>query len=122
MTVKNFLQAIGIATFFCFLCLILIILNINPYRATALGFVLFFLSLFFFLTGIFILLLFFIKIKFIEPGTPIANLISSIRQSFFLSFLLVGLLILKGLRVLDLWNAVLFILAIILIECYFRME
>jgi hypothetical protein len=113
---------------FVFFCLtlfslgffVLILFNINPFTADLFTLSIFYISLFIFLTGIFTLLLFYLRIKLSNNEIFFANFNPSLRQSILISLSIVIILILKTLNVLSWWDGLLFVFSILLIEMYFQ--
>jgi hypothetical protein len=111
MTLSAYLWGMIISTILCFISWALIVIYINPTVEKLTGPVLFYLSLFFFLTSLFTLIS--------KNGIEFVQTSDSFRHGVFFSLIFVGMLILQSFRMLTLWNAGLFILGIGLLEFYF---
>ena len=120
MTIKTYLLGIGASTILCWIAFFLVFINIDPYKATNSGFISFFVSLFFALLGSLMIFFFYTRMKFGVRGIVFSNLIIAFRHALLLSIIIIALLGFQALRVLTLWDGVLFALSILLIEAYFR--
>ncbi|MCK4591822.1 hypothetical protein KAT63_00085 [Candidatus Parcubacteria bacterium] len=119
MTLRAYFLGMIISTVLCFFSLILIILYVNPETAGLVGAILFFLMLFFFLSGLFALLGFCLKRKFFRRKVEFGQIGTAFRQGVFLSLIFTGMLILQSFGMLFWWSAALFIIGISLLEFYF---
>lgn len=99
---------------------LLIIFNYDPYKADLLTIIIFFASMFIWLVGILFLIIFYLRIKLSNNEVIYANIGPSIRQAILLTVVLVGLIILKSLRVLIWWDVILLITSVLLLEFFFR--
>lgn len=120
MKTKSYLFVLFCVTLFSLGFSVFMFLNINPYTSDALTIGMFFLSIFIFLTGIITLLGFYFRVKITNNEVFYANFFPSLRQATLLSIVIVGLLILKSLKVLAWWDGIMFALAIALLELYFQ--
>jgi hypothetical protein len=98
--------------------LIFIAIKIDP-KEGLLGKVLFHVTLFVFLLGIFNLFLLRLRRRFMHGEMVYENIILSFRQGFLLAMLATLLLIFQGLRILVWWDGALIVAGIFLIELYF---
>ena len=108
-----------LATVFCWGAWALVLFFVNPQEAGILGFLMFYISLFLGLLGIFSIFGFIIryltkKEKFIYKQVQIA-----FRQGFMFALLLTGALFLQGERLLVWWNLLLFIAVLSVVEYFF---
>jgi hypothetical protein len=88
---------------------------LNPEKAGALGFILFYLSLFLAILGTTAIIGFLVRARL--GKTPIFVQVSiAFRQGLWLSGMITVYLILKGLNLLRWWNFTIFVLLIIIIE------
>lgn len=97
----------------------LVLTKLDPYSATELSLSLFFLTSLMSLTGTFGLLLFLLKKWRSEDRIYVKHVMISLRQGFLLSFctnLCMGLLVIGLLRI---WNGLLLVILIMLLEFYF---
>ncbi len=119
MTIKAFLTGTAAATAICFFAWLAIIRAINPLKAGIAGFILFYFSLFLWLSGVFLLAGFYSRMAVKPNAIPFTLIAVSSRQAVFLSLFASVLLVLKGLKLLNLLNASFLLIAIIFIEAYF---
>lgn len=119
MTLRFYLRVVKVVTLFSFIALTLVVYFIDPEKTGWVGKTIFYLILFFALSGLLNLIL--IKLRKIWGGekTVILNIGLSSRQSILLSVILVGLLFLQGLRILVWWVGLLLAAGVFLLELYF---
>lgn len=118
--IKSYLFGIFVLTLLAMGVWLLILFNFNPYQADLLTVITFFVSLFLWLTGIFILIGFYIKVQISNNEIIYSFISSTIRQSIILALAIVGILVLRTLRVLTWWDGILLALAVLLLELFFR--
>ena len=99
---------------------ILSLFNYNPFEAKTYQFIFFYLSLLISLTGIIAITLFYLKIFLNKKEIVYQYFWPSVRQSLILSFGLVFILALRGMKLLDLWVTIPLFITIILLELFFR--
>lgn len=119
MTIKAFLAGTAAATAICFFAWLAIITAIDPLKAGIVGFILFYFSLFLWLSGIFLLAGFYLRMAVRPNAIPFTLIAVSSRQAVFLSLFVNALLVMKGLKMLNLLNASFLLIAVIFIEAYF---
>lgn len=119
MTLRSYIGGMFISTLLSLGAWVLIIFYIDPTVSGPLGFVLFYLSLFLGLVGLFSLVGFYLRRKISKKEIAFAHVSPSFRQGIFLAVILVGCLLLQSFRVLNWWSGGLFIASIILLEFYF---
>ncbi len=119
MTLKSYLVGISISTALCWAAWALTIFNIDPANAGNLGLLSFFVSLFFAIVGTLTIGGFYLRLWFSKNEYYFENINISFRQAILAAFSIVGLLILQALRILNLFDGILFVLSIILLEAYF---
>jgi len=119
MTIKTYLFEMTIGTILCFISWMLVIIYIDPNTTGFVGFVLFYLNMFFFLTCFFSLFSFCLRRKFLKNEVKFKQTWIAFRQGFLLAATFIGTLLLRKLSMLSLGNAILLISAIVLIEIYF---
>jgi hypothetical protein len=96
------------------------VINImDPNEAGFVGQAFFYLSLWMFLSGIFILFLTWIRRVFADTEMAFTYLGMSFRQGVLLSFIVIILLILQSFRVLVWWDGLLVVSGVFLVELYF---
>lgn len=122
MTLKSYLNAMAVATSVAFMGWGLVLLYIDPSSTGYMGIILFYVTLFLGLMGFFTLISFSLK-RWISNNEVIFSYIaSSFRQGFWLAVIILGLLLMQGARILNWWDALLFIASISLLELYFISE
>lgn len=109
----------SIVTLVCWLGWITVLFYIDPHSTGVVGLILFYLSLFFALIGTFSLLGFFFRVWFLKTEMIFRHVGIAFRQALLFALLLVGSLILQGMRVFTWWNAGLFLVSLSLIEFFF---
>ncbi len=119
MTFRTYFLGMILSTILCFVSLALIVFYIDPEEAGLIGVILFFLMLFFSLSGLFALLSFCLKRKFFKSKIEFGQIGTSFRQGVFLSLIFTGTLMLQSFGMLFWWSAALFIVGISLLELYF---
>lgn len=119
MTIRSFLVGIAISTLICFTAWLAVIALSDPVSAGLGGLVLFYFSLFLWLSGLFILAGFYFRIYFTSAKTPFVILFNSIRQALIFALAVDILLVLKSMRILNIINAAFLIIAIIFTEAYY---
>lgn len=120
MTIKYQLFGIFTATLLALGIFLAIFFNSDPYIADVFTKTAFFVSLFLFISGFLTFLGFYLRVYFSNREVIYNNLPVAFRQAVLVSFLLTGLLALQSLRVLSLWDTIIFVVVVILIELYFR--
>lgn len=98
----------------------IIIYNVNPYQSPFWMIFLFYLTLFFFWASLFSLIGFYLKIWASNREVIFAHLKPTLRQSMLIALIIVGILFFQQLRVLNWWIASLFIIAILMLELFFK--
>jgi predicted MFS family arabinose efflux permease len=97
-----------------------IIYYIDPFKSSVSTFILLYVSIFFFTMGILTFIGFWLRVLLSNKEVVYAHFTPSLRQSILIAFALTGLLFLQSLRVLSAVDAGAFILAILLLELFFR--
>jgi len=119
MTLKSYIWGMRLLTLFSFTALGLVINYVDPEKSGVVGKVLFYLVLFFFLNGLFNLILLWIRKRALGKESLSLNISLSFRQSTLLSLFVVGLMILQSMRILIWWDGLLLLAGIFLVELYF---
>jgi hypothetical protein len=91
----------------------------DPSKSGIVGKLLFFVVLFFFLSGLFNLSLLFLRRKLLGGEGALATVGLSFRQANLLSLFCIGLLILQSFRMLEWWDGLIVLAGVFLIELYF---
>ncbi len=99
---------------------VFIIYNVNPFQSPFWMIIIFYLSLFLFWAALFSLIGFYLKVWATNREVIFAHLVPTLRQSMLIALVIVGLLFFQQLRVLNWPVAILFILAVLMIEFFFR--
>ena len=119
MTLRTYFLGMIISAILCFVSWILIVFYVDPETSGLIGVILFFLMLFFYLSGLFALLGFYLKRKFFKSKVEFGQIGTAFRQGILFSLIFTGMLMLQSLGMLFWWSAVLFIIGISLLELYF---
>ncbi len=104
------------------LTLILIVFKLNPYEQTTLALILFMISFFLAMGSLYSGILLAIKLWRMKEEWPLSSLAISVRQGYILSLGTVLCLALLVLGLLRLWNGVLIVILITLLEAYFSQK
>lgn len=119
MTLKVYIWGMRIITLLSLIALGTVIFYVNPESAGIFGMVLFYLIIFFVLSGIFNLFLLFIRKKLLGKEVVATNVGLSFRQGILLAIFCLIILILQSYRILVWWDALLSLGGIFLVELYF---
>jgi len=119
MTLKSYLWGLRISTVILFIAWAVVVGNVDPEKSGLIGKVLFYLSLFLFLSGLFILILTWIRRKMEGDEMVFRQLGLNFREGILLAILVVGLLLLQSVKVLIWWDGLLVTAGIFLVELYF---
>jgi len=119
MSLKKYLIFMSFLTLFCWLAWLVVLFYLNPFEAGFIGYLCFYISIFFALIGTFSLLGFFIRVWFSKEPVIFRHLGVSFRQSLWFSMLLVAALILQGTNFLRWWNVLLLIIFMTFLEFFF---
>lgn len=122
MTLRSYLNSMAVATSIAFMGWALVLMYIDPTSSGYMGLTLFYLTLFLGLMGFFTLISFSLKRWISNNEIIFAYIASSFRQGFWLAIIIIGLLVMQGARILNWWDALLFVGAISLLELYFISE
>jgi len=98
----------------------MIIFNVNPYESPFWMMMIFYASVFLLLLAVFGLIGFYLKVWASNREVIFAHILPTLRQAALISITIAGLFFLQQLRVLNWWVGILFILAIIFVELFFR--
>ena len=119
MTLKSYLWLMRVGTLVALGAWVSAVIYIDPQRAGILGQILFYLSLFLALAGIFILFFSYLRRKFRRDEEIAKHLGVNFRQGVLLALLVIFLLILQSFRVLTWWDGLLAVAGVFLMELYF---
>jgi hypothetical protein len=119
MSLRTYIWGIRIITLISLGACIFVIKSVDPDISGLIGKIIFYLSVFFFLSGLFNLILLGLRKKSIVIENVSANISLSFRQGILLALFCIGLLILQSFRMLVWWDGLLLLLGIFIIELYF---
>jgi len=108
-----------IVTLFSIIATGFVLKYVDPEATGIMGKILFYLVLFFALSGILNLFLLFLRKRITNNENAFANVGLSFRQGALLALLAIGLLILQSFRMLVWWDGMLLLAGVFLIELYF---
>jgi hypothetical protein len=120
MVLRVYLFSLYLTLFLSFGLLSLIFFNVNPYTSPVWMIMLFYFTFFLLWMSFFGLVGFYLKVWASNSEVIFAHILPTLRQSAFISLALTGLLFLFQIKVLSWWMAGLFILAVLMVELYFR--
>lgn len=120
MVLRIYLFSLYLTLFLSFGLLSLIFFNVNPYTSPIWMIFLFYFTFFLLWTSFFGIIGFYLKIWASNREVIFAHILPTLRQSVLVGISLTGLLFLFQIKVLSWWVATLFILAVVMIELYFR--
>lgn len=120
MKLKQALFSLFTITLLAFGGWLTILFNVNPLNADRFMHIALYASLFLFILGIATFIGYGVRVLLSNREVVYAHFPASLRQGTLLAFVLVGLLFLQSLRVLSVIDAAAFILAVFLIELFFR--
>lgn len=116
MSLKQYLFLIISATAISIIAFLIVINSINPTATNLLGFTLFYLSLFFSVTGILALILFLFRNAFNSTLFLKDKVLISFRQAFLIGVLICVGLFLQSQKLIAWWNLIILILILFIIE------
>lgn len=119
MTVRGYLWGMRLSTLLAAAALVFVIYFVNPLRDGVLGQTLFYASLFFSVTGLATLFLFWLRRKFANNETVYLNVGVSFRQGMLVALAVCVLFVLQSFRLLVWWDGGMVIAGILLIELWF---
>ena len=122
MTLNSYLWSLRTGTLISLVGFGLVVYAVDPQKSGLPGQLLFYLSLFLALSGIFILFFTRIRRKPVEEEAALAYLGLSFRQGILLALLAVILLVMQSFRILTWWDGLLAVAAVFLAELYFLSE
>ncbi len=119
MSLKKYLITMSFVTVFCWIAWLVVLWYMDPSGAGGIGFLLFYLSLFFALLGTFSLLGFFVRVWFSKEVVIFRHLGVSTRQSLWFAILVVVSLIFQASDFFRWWTSGLLIIFLIVLEFFF---
>lgn len=122
MSLFKYVILMTLSTIICITAFIMVLLFINPETSGFIGYLCFYISLFFSLLGSFSLVLLIIRLFIKKQELPYKHLGISLRQSLWFSILIVVTLILLGTNMFTWWTAGLLLSALFLLEGFFLIQ
>ena len=120
MTLRQYLFLMSLGAILCWAIWLSVLFFIDPGGAGLLGFIFFYLSLFLAFVGTLSVLGLALRMRFGNSNEAIFRVVTvSFRQAAMLSLLFAGSLFLQGRGLLDWWNIIFLVLAIIILEFFF---
>jgi len=120
MNLKFFILGISFLTLISLGFLVYILINVDPYNNTILNFILFYLSFFVLIAGLFILTGFYLKKLFIKKKIAYRLFKTSFRQGILISIILTGFLLLQSFRILAWWSGGIIVFIAVIFEFILR--
>ncbi len=120
MNLKRNLFILFSITLFSIASTVLCISNYNPFEASVPEFIQFYASLFFAISGLVSLVIYFAKLKFTKNKTLYSSLTPSVRQGLFVGVGITLIIFLQGMNLFDPWTAIPMIVILILLELFFQ--
>ncbi len=119
MTLKSYIWGIRIITLISLVALGAVVYYIDPENSSLIGVILFYLVAFFVLSGIFNLMLIFLRRKLLGNEMAVKNIDLSFRQGILLAVMIIAIMILQSYQMLIWWDALLVVAGVFLVELYF---
>ncbi|HQF57155.1 MAG TPA: hypothetical protein PK831_01475 [Candidatus Magasanikbacteria bacterium] len=115
MNLKQYLIIMLLGTVFCWISWVFVIINIDPFQDSGIGFTFFYFSLLLALIGTISVISFLLRNSFSKKNLPMFRHIQkSFKDSLIISSLIVLMLFLQGQNYLNSWNVIIFLFAILL--------
>lgn len=118
MPFKKYIILIAISTIISFFSFIFVVTRVDPTNTNAIGFVLFYATLFFTLIGTLSLFMIATRWIFVKNLALFTNITRSFRQATLFSIIIVSFLLLKSFDLLDWWNVILIVGTITGVELF----
>jgi hypothetical protein len=119
MTLRAYIWGMRIITLFSLFSLGVVAFYVNPEGSGVVGIGMFYLVAFFVLSGMFNLLLLFVRRKILGDELATKNIQLSFRQGMLLAVIVLAMLILQSYQLLIWWDALLVVAGVFLVELYF---
>ncbi|MFZ2975957.1 MAG: hypothetical protein WA055_05020 [Candidatus Moraniibacteriota bacterium] len=119
MTLKSYIWGIRIITLISLVALGAVIYYVDPENSGLIGILLFYLVAFFVLSGVFNLMLIFLRRKLLGNEMAVKNIDLSFRQGILLAVMIIAIMILQSYQMLIWWDALLVVAGVFLVELYF---
>lgn len=118
MPFKKYIFLLVFSTILSLFSFFLVVAKINPENTNFIGFLIFYLTLFFALSGILSLFMICMRWIFIKNLVFFTNIKISLRQAILFSTTIVSFLLLKSIDVLRWWNIILIIGIVVGVELF----
>ena len=119
MTLRQYITIMILASILCWTAWGVVIINIDPFTDTGIGFSFFYVSLFFALLGTLSVFTFLIRQFTSREVLPMYRYVQrSFKDAFLFSIVLIVLLFLQGKAYLNWWNTLIFLIALIFIVSF----
>ena len=123
MTLRQYLSIMIVASLLCWVSWIVVLLNVDPFTSGWVGFLFFYISLFFSLLGTSAVLIFVLYYQFSRRAVPMYRYVQcSFRDALMLAVTGVGLLYLQGQRYLRWWNFIILFLFLLCIGIFVQLR
>lgn len=119
MSLSKYLLLMIIATIFCWAAFLIVINAVNPLATVALGYALFYVSLFCALVGTLSVIGFLVRFIFNKNQFIIQQVKTSFRQGVWFAILVVGGLYLQSQGLVAWWNLLIFVVLLVVVEIFF---
>ena len=119
MTFYGYLFAVGFSAILSWGAWVIVVTHVDPTDAGAVGFLIFYLSLWFALTGTVALAGIGLRRLAQKEEDVVAQTVASFRQGVLVSLLVIVSLLLQSMHALTWWNLSLFIAGLALLEYFF---
>jgi len=119
MTVRSYLWGMRLSALAALVALGAVVYYVDPFHDGILGQALFYISLFFSITGLATLFLFWIRRRWNANEAVYQNVGVSFRQGMLVALAVSGMFLLQSFRLLLWWDAGLVITAVLLVELWF---
>lgn len=93
---------------------------VNPYTTAWITILVFYIDLIILFTSVLTIIFFYFRSSIQSKTSSLLPFSISLRQGFLASIAIVGLLLLKAGRILNIWDAVLLVIVVVLIEFYYK--
>lgn len=118
--IKAYLFYLYSLTVVAFATLVLCIFNYNPYESPTVNFIYFYTAMFFTLTGAISLIVFYFKLSLNRSEQIFSIFWPSVRQGLLFAAAISLVLILRGLKLLDIWIGIPILIIVLLLELFFQ--
>lgn len=119
MSLSRYLIIMTFSAILGWIAWILVLIYIDPFKAGIVGFVFFYLSLLFALIGTLSVIGYFIRSKIHKEEITYQQVSNAFRQAILLGILVAGSLFLKSIGLLNWFNIIIFIIALVLLEVFY---